>query len=98
VLTSGRRRPGSGIGAISAANRSQARFAVGRAGRKALTRRFGPAAPLYLAGALAGAAVPVLGLVLFAAPAIFFWRPLGHRDVATGERGESREYGEPGHL
>jgi uncharacterized membrane protein len=65
---------------------------------KALTRRFGPAAPLYLAGALAGAVVPVLGLVLFAAPAIFFWLPLGHRDVATGERGESPEYGEPGHL
>jgi uncharacterized membrane protein len=65
---------------------------------KALTRRFRPAAPLYLAGALAGAVVPVLGLVLFAAPAIFFWLPLGHRDAATGEPGENREYREPGHL
>ncbi len=39
------------------------------------------AVPLYLTGTLAGAAIPVLGLALFAAPAIFFWLPLGQGDL-----------------
>jgi uncharacterized membrane protein len=47
---------------------------------KALTRRFGLAVPLYLAGTLSGAVLPVLGFTIFAAPAIFFWLPLGQRD------------------
>jgi hypothetical protein len=46
---------------------------------KALTRRFGLAVPLYLAGTLCGAVLPVLGFAIFAAPAIFFWLPLGQR-------------------
>ena len=49
--------------------------------QKALTRRFGLAVPLYLAGTLTGVALPVLGLAVFAAPAIFFWLPLGWRDT-----------------
>jgi uncharacterized membrane protein len=48
---------------------------------KALTRRFGLAVPLYAAGTLAGAMLPVLGLAIFAAPAIFFWLPLGQREA-----------------
>jgi hypothetical protein len=44
-----------------------------------LTRRFGLAVPLYLAGTLVGGVLPVLGLAIFAAPAIFFWLPLGQR-------------------
>jgi uncharacterized membrane protein len=47
---------------------------------KGLTRRFGLAVPLYLAGTLSGAVLPVLGFAIFAAPAIFFWLPLGQRD------------------
>jgi uncharacterized membrane protein len=63
---------------------------------RALTRRFWPAAPLYLAGALVGAVAPVLGLILFAAPAVFFWLPLGRRDIAADEQDEIPERGQPG--
>jgi uncharacterized membrane protein len=52
---------------------------------RAYTRRFGMAVPLYLAGTLAGAAYPVLGLALFAAPAVFFWLPLGRRVDGDGD-------------
>jgi hypothetical protein len=37
--------------------------------------------PLYLAGTLVGAVLPVLGLAIFAAPAIFFWLPLGQGEA-----------------
>jgi uncharacterized membrane protein len=56
---------------------------------KALTRRFGLAVPLYLTGTLRGAVLPVLGFALFAAPAIFFWLPLGQRDAEDDSPAEA---------
>ena len=47
----------------------------------AFTRRFGMAVPLYLVGTAVGAFLPVVGLTVFAAPAVFFWLPLGQRGV-----------------
>jgi hypothetical protein len=56
---------------------------------KALTRRFGLAVPLYLAGALSGVVLPVFGFAIFAAPAIFFWLPLGQRDPEGDDTAET---------
>ena len=56
---------------------------------KALTRRFGLSVPPYLAGTLAGAVLPVAGLAVFAAPAIFFWLPLGQREGEADANGQT---------
>jgi uncharacterized membrane protein len=53
--------------------------------QRAMTRRFILGPPMYAAGVAVGALVPLLGLVLFAAPGAMFWIPVGtSRATAEG--------------